>query len=298
MPRTKLNKKVTNKRNRNSTADDLRVNAMSDVDREMETMLTEFKFKQEEQRDQIRNRIANIKSKLSTALLEMKIGVLKELTEQSMKSYEQVQDHINTNSGPLANITNQTLNSISMSSAKVSKTDDGDSVRSDVSRSARPVGPFQSAKAKSRRRSRSLSSVIQSYTKGAPRTQQLMKSRESRSKFRTPINNRIQSISADRMMNPVTPKMEAGRAIAMLRYAKQGETVISLQGSPVVATSVLGNNANLNIPLADGVICIQPAMGGSLDPELVSRIDKQTLDELRRLQDNIDMIMQCAANSM
>lgn len=33
MPRTKLNKKVTNKRNRNSTADDLRVNAMSDVDR-------------------------------------------------------------------------------------------------------------------------------------------------------------------------------------------------------------------------------------------------------------------------
>lgn len=33
MPRTKLTKKVTNKRNRNSTADDLRVNAMSDIDR-------------------------------------------------------------------------------------------------------------------------------------------------------------------------------------------------------------------------------------------------------------------------
>lgn len=33
MPRTKLNKKVTNKRNRNSTVDDLRANAMGDVDR-------------------------------------------------------------------------------------------------------------------------------------------------------------------------------------------------------------------------------------------------------------------------
>lgn len=33
MPRTKLNKKITNKRNRNSTADDLRANAMADVDR-------------------------------------------------------------------------------------------------------------------------------------------------------------------------------------------------------------------------------------------------------------------------
>lgn len=93
---------------------------------EMETMLTEFKFKQEEQRDQIRNRIANIKSKLSTALLEMKIGILKELADQSMKSFEQVQEHINTNSGTaLTNITNQTLNSISISSAKVSRTDDG-----------------------------------------------------------------------------------------------------------------------------------------------------------------------------
>lgn len=62
-----------------------------------------------------------------------------------------------------------------------------------------------------------------------------MPTRQSRSKFRTPIN-RLQSISADRMMNPVTPKMEAGKAMAMLRYAKQGETVISLQGSPVVAS--------------------------------------------------------------
>lgn len=113
----------------------------------------------------------------------------------------------------------------------------GDSVRSDVSRSARQLGPFQSAKAKSRRRSRSLSTVIQSYTKNGPRSQQLINrnGRESRSKFRTP-NHRIQSISADRMMNPVTPKVEAGKPMAMLRYAKQGETVISLQGSPVVAS--------------------------------------------------------------
>lgn len=114
----------------------------------------------------------------------------------------------------------------------------GDSVRSDVSRSARALGPFQSAKAKSRRRSRSMSSIIQNYAKNVPRSQQIMNKpgRESRSKFRTPIGNRIQSISADRLMNPVTPKVEAGRAMAMLRYAKQGETVISLQGSPVVAS--------------------------------------------------------------
>lgn len=46
MPRTKLNKKVTNKRNRNSTADDLRVNAMSDVDRGKYNIFFPFVFQQ------------------------------------------------------------------------------------------------------------------------------------------------------------------------------------------------------------------------------------------------------------
>lgn len=89
-------------------------------------MLTDFKFKQEQHRDQIRNHIANIKSKLSLALLNMKIGTLKDLAEKSMKSYDQVQEYVNNTGGPLSNITNQTLNSISMTSTKkVSRTDDG-----------------------------------------------------------------------------------------------------------------------------------------------------------------------------
>lgn len=61
----------------------------------------------------------------------------------------------------------------------------------------------------------------------------------------------------------------------------------------------MSNNANLNIPLADGLlVSIQPAMDGMVDPTIVSRIDKNTLEDLRRLQDNIDMIMQCAGQNM
>lgn len=44
-------------------------------------------------------------------------------------------------------------------------------------------------------------------------------------------------MSADRGAGTVTPKVQAGQAMAMLRYARQGETVISLGGSPVVATA-------------------------------------------------------------
>lgn len=56
-------------------------------------------------------------------------------------------------------------------------------------------------------------------------------------------------------------------------------------------------NANLNIPLADGIICIQPSNDGTVDPALLSRIDNNTLDQLRQLQENLEIIMQCAANS-
>lgn len=103
------------------------------------------------------------------------------------------------------------------------------------------MGPFQSAKAKSRRRSRSVSSALNQSA--AIRSQpiinrnvnQLATHRTSRARFRTPLGSRIQALSADRGTGPVTPKVSAGQTVSLLRYAKQGETVISLGGSPVIA---------------------------------------------------------------
>lgn len=92
----------------------------------METILTDFTFKQEQKRDQIRNHINNIRSKLPANILAMQIGYLRELLEQSISTYDQVQEHTSSSMGVLANITNQTLNSHNITaSAKVSRTDDG-----------------------------------------------------------------------------------------------------------------------------------------------------------------------------
>lgn len=92
----------------------------------MEAILTDFKFAQEQKRDKILNQIANIKSKLPAVILDMKLGYLQTLFEQSFNTYEQVRDHMNATNGALTNITNQTLNSINISSAKKStRTDDG-----------------------------------------------------------------------------------------------------------------------------------------------------------------------------
>lgn len=62
-------------------------------------------------------------------------------------------------------------------------------------------------------------------------------SHSSRSKFRTPMT-RIKAMSADRgMMAPVTPKGQVDTPLALLRYAKAGEHIISLSGSPVIAAN-------------------------------------------------------------
>lgn len=59
----------------------------------------------------------------------------------------------------------------------------------------------------------------------------------SRSKFRTPMT-RVKAMSADRgMMAPVTPKVQMDTPLALLRYAKAGEHIISLSGSPVIAAN-------------------------------------------------------------
>lgn len=122
-------------------------------------------------------------------------------------------------------------------------------------RSARPLGPLASAKAKSRRsrsaqsnQSNNLTANTTSASTSSGRhggTLQRSASQQSaeasqhasRSKYRTPGCSRLQTMSAERhqMMAPVTPKMQMDRPLAMLRYQKIGETVISLSGSPVIA---------------------------------------------------------------
>lgn len=62
-------------------------------------------------------------------------------------------------------------------------------------------------------------------------------------------------------------------------------------------SSIIGNGANINIPTAHGVFTIQPSCNGVVDANVVSQIDSNTLEDLRRLQDNLDMIMQAAAEA-
>lgn len=49
--------------------------------------------------------------------------------------------------------------------------------------------------------------------------------------------------------------------------------------------------ANINIPIKDGVFSMQPNAITDVDSELVSRIDPNTLKQLKQLQENLNIVM-------
>jgi hypothetical protein len=55
----------------------------------------------------------------------------------------------------------------------------------------------------------------------------------------------------------ITPKVFPNAPLSMVRHPRQGELAVSLSGSPLMVTSTLcERNANVNVRLADGRVCI------------------------------------------
>jgi borealin len=55
----------------------------------------------------------------------------------------------------------------------------------------------------------------------------------------------------------ITPKVAPNAPLSMVRHPRQGELAVSLSGSPLMVTSTLcEQNANVNLRLADGRVCI------------------------------------------
>lgn len=49
--------------------------------------------------------------------------------------------------------------------------------------------------------------------------------------------------------------------------------------------------ANINIPVANGVISVLPSAMSSVEPNFMSQLDPETLKQLRMLQSNLNLMM-------
>lgn len=88
----------------------------------------------------------------------------------------------------------------------------------------------------------------------------------------------------------VTPKVKPNTPQVVLRRPKQGEVALSMQGSPLMVSSVSSDViANVNIPLHDGrILTIQPQRG--LRVSEIPHLDDETRRQIETLRDNLNKV--------
>ena len=91
--------------------------------------------------------------------------------------------------------------------------------------------------------------------------------------------------------NVVTPKVKPNTPMNILRRPKDGEMVLSMQGSPLLVSSIVQERtANINVPLSNGnVISLLPNAGLRLSH--MPALDHETMEQLKTLKGHIDMVL-------
>ncbi|XP_061511079.1 borealin isoform X1 [Anopheles gambiae] len=318
MVRTKVSRAAT-KRGQNSSDSKLYIEMkLRDFDVISDCHLTNIELKFQNDMDRLNRAFEVMRSRIPKNLLTLTMGELRAL----QKATEEL------NTSPQLNQTvSANMSALLEKSCRKKSKDDGylteESEQGDTYRmgSLKPsskarFGPLMSAR--TRRRSKSTSAIatptvnrtlflpqsamagrlqqpgstVKALTATAVAPPPPGSERTSRSKLKSSLaTNRPKAISADRGYGVITPKVQPYAALAMIRHAKQGESVFSLTGSPVVTANMLESSANVNIPVSNGMIAIRPTELDVIDESLIRKIDPNVLMELKQLQTNLDKIM-------
>lgn len=89
----------------------------------------------------------------------------------------------------------------------------------------------------------------------------------------------------------VTPKIKPNTPLNVLRRPRQGEMVLSMQGSPLLVSAVIHEDtANINVPLRNGnVISLLPNDG--LRMSNIPTLDPETMRQLETLKSHIEKVI-------
>ncbi|XP_062554718.1 borealin-like isoform X2 [Armigeres subalbatus] len=299
MTRTKTRRLVSQKRG--SADERTRIeNKMRDFEVNVECELANLELKFRDEMDRVQRLVDGLKTRIPKKFLCMTIDQIREYNEEADKIDA---SFYGDRTAALANL------SIMLEKSVRKKSKDDEESENDrlstMSSTSKRMGPLMSAKF--RRRSKSTGAVntstasktlfhstsmvdrsVLGKTLGSSMT---VKDRMSRAKIRTPMTNARKAISVDRIYSAITPKVQPNAALALIRHARLGEPVYSITGSPVITSNILEATANVNIPIANGMLSIRPTEMDSVDPTLVRKIDPNVLSELKQLQDNLNVIM-------
>lgn len=100
----------------------------------------------------------------------------------------------------------------------------------------------------------------------------------------TPKNKKMKVV-------PITPKVGPNFPVPVTRFARTGETVLSMTGSPIHAPGMSTVTVpNISVPLDNGDV-INIASTASLRQSLLPTLDPRTVDQLRRLKEQIEKFL-------
>ncbi|XP_052888878.1 borealin-like [Anopheles moucheti] len=329
MVRTKVSRNTASKRNRTSYQEERYVNIMREFEIVSETFNTSIDAKLDAELEKIDYQASMMKSRIPKEILQMTMGDLRKtgcnLFVDVLNKVSAIEDIVGA-----ANCSQLSIGSGDGQTSlhKSYRTDEGYlteenakqslDVMASAKPSKRPIGPLASAMKKNRRRSKSVSAHTTTPCKPASASMLFgMKGKKpdactpskslylgqserfSRPKFRTPMaevkkKSRTQAVSTDRGMSQITLKVEPNTPLAFIRYPRVGENVYSLTGSPVVNAVMTKHMANVNIPVSNGVLSLQPTDLEDVDAKFLPKIDYATLEHLKKLQSNLNKIMQYA----
>lgn len=105
--------------------------------------------------------------------------------------------------------------------------------------------------------------------------------------FKTPAPVKCSNSTYD----VVTPKIKPNTPLNVLRRPRQGEMVLSMQGSPLLVSAVVEEKiANINVPLANGnVMSLLPQEG--LRMSHIPPLDPETMQQLQTLKNHIEKVI-------
>ncbi|XP_035903644.1 borealin-like [Anopheles stephensi] len=331
MVRTKVSRNTASKRNRTSYQEERHAHIMREFEIVSETFIMSLDAKLDADLKRIDYQTSMIRNRIPKEILQMTMGDLRKTGCNLFVDVLNMSPADGESAGNCSQLSNGSADA-QTSFQKSYRTDEGYlteecakrslDVMASAKPSKRPMGPLASAMKSNyaRRRSNSVSGHTTTPSKPAQpsmlfgikgkrnelRTPAIGKNifmgqseRFSRPKLRTPlaqVNNksRSQAVSTDRGMSQITLKVEPNTPLAFIRYPRAGESVYSLTGSPVVNAVMTKHTANVNIPVPDGVLSLQPTDLEDVDKQYLPKIDYATLEHLKKLQSNLNKIMQYA----
>ncbi|CAK9812433.1 borr [Anthophora plagiata] len=155
------------------------------------------------------------------------------------------------------------------------------------SKATKPIGSASTRRTRSSSRNSKmkLSEVNQETVKKVTRKGRVKESTNS-DKFKTPS-----VLKSESHFGLVTPKIKPNTPLNVLRRPRQGEMVLSMQGSPLLVSAITQDEtANINVPLRNGnVISLLPNDG--LRMSAIPALDAETMRQLETLKSHIEKVI-------